>query len=140
MKFDQRRALRCFTALLRRRSCRLLHLAAEHDLNTPQMPIEYLLEKPGYLKSSYGFQRLEQLRRRTGSRSIVHRREPSALRIEVFTCAHQHHRLDRPQLGLKTPAKQAGLPDRQQQSKRLLHGVPDPSEESPHIFLGFAYV
>jgi hypothetical protein len=62
VKFDQRRALRCFTVLLRRRLYRLLHLAAEHDLNTPQTPIEYPLGKPGYLKSSYGFQRLQQFR------------------------------------------------------------------------------
>jgi hypothetical protein len=41
-----------------------LHLAAEHDLNTPQTPIEYLLGKAGYLKSSYALQRLKQIRRR----------------------------------------------------------------------------
>jgi len=39
--------------------------AAEHDLNTPVSPIETLLGKAGYLKSSYGFQRLKQLRWRS---------------------------------------------------------------------------
>jgi hypothetical protein len=40
---------------------------AEHDLNTPQTPIETLLGKAGYLKSSYGFQRLKQIHRRASS-------------------------------------------------------------------------